>query len=107
MEELVANGVVIDVVAKVDANEDYMLSVSDIEEWEKKHGAIKDHSLIIMKTGWTKHFRTDKYTNKDSKGVYHFPGFSPEAAKWLLANRKIVGLGLDTASLDHGPSSDY
>jgi kynurenine formamidase len=84
-----------------------MLTVKDITTWEQKYGTIKDHSVVIMKTGWNKHFNTDKYVGQDAKKVYHFPGFSPEAATWLLKERSIVGIGLDTASLDYGPSAKY
>jgi kynurenine formamidase len=44
---------------------------------------------------------------KDDSGVLHFPGFSPEAADWLMQERNIAGLAVDTLSLDHGPSKDF
>ncbi len=34
----------------------------------------------------------------------HFPGLHPDAAKWLVENRKINAVGLDTASIDFGQS---
>ena len=34
----------------------------------------------------------------------HFPGLAPEAADWLVKKRRIAAIGLDTASIDHGPS---
>lgn len=32
---------------------------------------------------------------------------SPDAAQWLLTQRKVAGLAVDTLSLDHGPSKDF
>lgn len=34
-----------------------------------------------------------------------FPGVSPLAAKWLVEHRRIKAIGIDTASIDHGPST--
>ncbi len=34
----------------------------------------------------------------------HFPGLHPSAATWLIENRHIRVVGLDTASIDHGQS---
>ena len=42
----------------------------------------------------------------DTEGVMHFPGFSPESAK-LLVERDVAGIGIDTLSLDYGPSTDF
>ena len=37
----------------------------------------------------------------------HFPGLSPEAAKWVTENRKVNAIGLDTPSIDYGQSKDF
>ena len=34
----------------------------------------------------------------------HFPGLHPDAAKWLIANRAVRAVGIDTASIDYGQS---
>jgi kynurenine formamidase len=60
-----------------------------------------------MQSGWARHV-TDpaKYTGKDAAG-FHFPGIAPAATEWLMKERKVVGLAVDTLSLDHGPSKDF
>ena len=65
--------------------------------------------MIIMKTGWSSKIRDGyaAYAGQDSTGKSHFPGFSIEAALWLLSNREFVGLGTDTASVDVGTSSNF
>ena len=61
-----------------------------------------------MLSGWAQHVGdAAKYTGKDAGGAFHFPGFSPELAEWLLKERKVLGLAVDTLSLDHGPSKDF
>jgi kynurenine formamidase len=36
-----------------------------------------------------------------------FPGLAPEAARWLVQQRRIRAIGIDTASIDHGPSTHF
>jgi kynurenine formamidase len=37
----------------------------------------------------------------------HFPGYSLDAAKFLVEGRNVLGLGIDTLSIDYGPSKDF
>ena len=37
----------------------------------------------------------------------HFPGLHPDAARWIVANRPIKAIGIDTASIDYGQSTLY
>jgi kynurenine formamidase len=47
-----------------------------------------------------------KYRNQDAQGKMHFPGFSADAARLLIA-RKVSGIGCDTLSADYGASEDF
>jgi kynurenine formamidase len=38
-------------------------------------------------------------------GKLHFPGLHPEAARWLVNNRRVKAIGLDTVSIDYGQST--
>jgi kynurenine formamidase len=110
LRQLVGHALVIDVSKACAANRDYELSPDDIETWEKTNGQIAPGTIVLIKTGWAK-FWPDRarYMGTAAPGDVrnlHFPGISPDAAK-LLASRRIDGVGLDTASLDHGPSNDF
>jgi kynurenine formamidase len=62
----------------------------------------------LLLTGWSKlYFKKEQYRNADSKGIMHFPGFSLEAAKYLVDKNKIAALGIDTLSIDNGPSEEF
>src|SRR3989344_9468995 len=50
LEELVIDCIVIDVSREVD--ESYMIMPSVIEKFEKEHGGIPAHSLVIFYTAW-------------------------------------------------------
>lgn len=99
---------VIDVTEQAARNADYQLSRGDIEGYEKKHGRVPDNACVAMHAGWARHAPdAARYTGKDGAGVLHFPGIAPDAAQWLLTERRVAGLAVDTLSLDHGPSKDF
>ncbi len=105
--QLVARAVVVEITEMVKANADYRLSVADLERWEKRHGRIPAGSVVVARTGWSARWNdSEKYRNADRSGTLHFPGFSPEAARWLV-ERGVAGLAIDTLSVDYGPSKDF
>jgi kynurenine formamidase len=107
-ERLVSPLVVIDVIAKANGNADYQIAVEDVAAWERVHGEIPPNAVVIANTGWNSRWNSaEAYRNADAKGVKHFPGYSKDAAKFLVEGRKVNGLGIDTLSIDYGPSTDF
>lgn len=107
-DRLIAPLIVIDVSNKVDRSADYQISTDDISNWEKTNGQIPLASVVIANTGWAAHWNSVKeYRNADAKGTMHFPGYSLAAAKLLVEGRHVYALGIDTLSIDYGPSADY
>ena len=108
--QLVGPAVVVDISEACTKDADYRLRVEDIAAWEKNHGAIPAGAIVLVRTGWGKFWPDKKkYLGDDRPGrtsELHFPGISREAAA-LLAARHVDGVGIDTASLDHGPSRDF
>ncbi len=39
--------------------------------------------------------------------MLYFPGFHPDATALLIEERDVTGIGVDTLSLDFGPSTDF
>jgi kynurenine formamidase len=107
-ERLMAPLVVLDVSANIDNYSDYQVSVADIAKWEQAHSQIPSGSVVIARTGWDSRWHAVKdYVNADSRGTMHFPGYSPDAVKFLVEGRNAIGLGIDTLSTDYGPSQDF
>lgn len=108
---LVAPAVVLDVSAKAAADPDYRLTVEDVAEFEAKHGRIAPGSIVLLRTGWSDRWPDRKrYLGDDTPGdasKLHFPAYGADAARLLVHDRLVAALGLDTASLDHGPSTDF
>jgi kynurenine formamidase/mono/diheme cytochrome c family protein len=104
----IAPAVVIDVRDKVKTKPDYLLTQDAIEKWEQAGGPIPDAAAVLLLTGWEDKFAdAAAYRNPDSSGTMHFPGYSVGAVDYLLKRRKIVALGIDTLSIDYGPSKEF
>jgi kynurenine formamidase len=103
----VAPLVVIDVSAKAKANPDTAVTVTDIEQWEGRHGRIPEHAAVMMASGWDSRIDPKAFVNADTTGLMHFPGFSPDAASFLARSRQVSGIGVDTLSLDPGLDVTY
>lgn len=110
VSRLIGPVVVVDISDACAKNPDYELSVADLEAWEKRHGHIRDQTIVLVRTGWGRFWPDKKrYLGSDTPGDtenLHFPGIS-EAAARRLVECKVDGVGIDTASLDHGPSKDF
>jgi kynurenine formamidase len=112
--EWIGPAVKIDVCAKCDKNRDYSLTVEDIEIWEKEFGRIPEGAWVIMYTGIGTKYYPDKKKVLGTEKVgaeaipeLSFPGFSPEAAEFLVKKRNITGIALDTPSIDAGKRTDF
>jgi kynurenine formamidase len=111
VRQLIAPAAVIDVAKKAQADADYRLTAEDVRAWEKAHGAIAPGTIVLLRTGWGKRWPDKKrYLGDDTPGDashLHFPSYGREAAQLLVRGRRVGALGVDTASIDHGPSKDF
>ena len=114
LDEWIGPAVKIDVTKICEKNRDYLLSIMEIKRWEEQFGRIPDRAWVIMYTGiGTRHY-PDKHMvlGTDKKGEdaipeLSFPGFSEESVTFLLTNRNIAGIAIDTPSIDYGKSKDF
>lgn len=112
LDQLTGEAVVIDVSAKALNDRDYLITVNDILEWEKKNDTLKENTIVLFKTGYGQFYPdAEKYFGTAEKGAegiskMHFPGIDPKAAEWLVQH-KIKAVGLDTPSIDYGQSKDF
>jgi kynurenine formamidase len=113
LTRLVGRAVVIDVTEASGRDADYQIAVADFERWEQQHGRIPAEAIVLLRTGFARHWPdAARYLGKAERGEaavakLHFPGLHPDAAKWIVANRPIKAIGLDTASIDYGQSTLY
>ena len=111
LQQLMGAAIVIDVTAQCAKNPDYLVSVADFENWEKRNGKIPAGTIVLLRTGFGKFYPDrKKYLGTEERGAeavakLHFPGLDPVAARWITTNRSIKAIGLDTASIDYGQST--
>jgi kynurenine formamidase len=111
LAKLVRAAVVIDISEACAKDPDYLLTERDITRWEARYGRLPDHSIVLIRTGWGRFWGDRKrYLGTDTPldtAHLHFPGISEEAARLLALHRKADAVGIDTASLDRGSSTDF
>jgi kynurenine formamidase len=113
LDRLIAPAVVVDARAACARNPDHALGVADLERFEAAHGRIPDGAALLLLTGFSARWPDRaRYLGTDERGAaavakLHFPGLDPVAARWLVANRKVAAVGIDTASIDPGTSQRF
>jgi kynurenine formamidase len=113
LERLTGAAVVIDVSGDAATNADYQVTVADIQEAERTDGAIPRDAIVLLRTGFSERWPdAERYLGTADRGAeavskLHFPGLHPDAARWLLDNRAIRAVGIDTASIDYGQSTQF
>ncbi|MGH9323744.1 MAG: cyclase family protein [Vicinamibacteria bacterium] len=112
LRQLIAPAVVIDMSDQAAQDADALLSIQAVRDWEGKNGPVPEGAIVILRTGWSSRWAEGAraYLGDDTPGDasnLHFPGYGEEAARYLVEERKVGALGIDTASIDHGPSKDF
>ncbi|MDN5849125.1 MAG: cyclase family protein, partial [Nitrococcus sp.] len=111
--QLIGPAAVIDVTQAAAADRDYRVTVADLKAWEAEHGRLPDGAIVLLNTGSAKFWpEREAYmgtAERGQKAVHklHFPGLHPKAARWLVTERDIGAVGLDTPSIDYGQSKRF
>ena len=111
LRNCIGPAVVIDVTRAAARDADYRVSLDDLRTWETRHGRIPAGAIVIMNSGWGQRWPDKKrYLGTDTPGDVanlHFPGFLKEAAEFLVNERDIAAIAVDTPSIDYGQSKDF
>ncbi len=107
-ETLVAPAAVIDCRRLASADADCTLGIDEVLAWEKQHGPVPQGGILLLHTGWQDNWSQPKaYLGGDGPDALHFPGFGQGAARYLLAQRGVLGLGIDTHGVDGGQDRTF
>lgn len=110
IDQLTGRAVIIDVTEKVEENRDYQILPGDITGWEEEYGELPDDIIVLFYTGMSAQWPdAESYLGTANRGEealeeLSFPGIHPDTAEWIVANRAVKVVGLDTPSLDYGQS---
>jgi kynurenine formamidase len=111
LDRLIAPAVVVDVTAETERDADYQVTAADLEAWEREHGRIPVNAVLLIRTGFSRRWPDAvRYLGTSARGdegvkQLHFPGLHPDAARWIVEQRPVRAVGIDTASIDHGQST--
>lgn len=100
LKEFILPLIVINKEDEVQQNPDFILQAEHILEWEEKHGAIPQDSFVAFASGWSKRWGKQDFSNKDSKGEAHSPGWSIQALDLVLNKRGAKAVGHETFDTD-------
>lgn len=112
LRRLVGDAVMVDVSERALEDRDYLVSVADLRAWERAEGRMPRGMIVLLRTGWDRFWpNAERYLGTAERGEQavpklHFPGLGPDAARWLRA-RGAKAVGIDTASIDRGQSTDF
>jgi kynurenine formamidase len=110
LDRLMGHAVVVDVAARAESDPDYQVTQDDLMAWEQDNGPVPAGAILLLRTGFSRRWPdATRYLGTPERGEdgaakLRFPGLHPDAARWLIANRSIKAVGIDTASIDYGPS---
>lgn len=104
---LVAPLCIIDIAARAAEDADAQVTPDDVKAWIAANGDIPENACVAMHSGWAGKTGGAGFRNDDDAGAMHFPGFHVEAAKMLIEETGAQSIGVDTLSLDFGPSPDF
>ena len=111
MENLVGPGVIIDVKSKAASNPDYRVTVTDVQQWEATYGRIPNKAIVVMNSGWHERYPNKTLVfntnNPSNTSTFHFPGWHEDAVVWLIGQRSVNVVGVDTPSTDYGQSTTF
>ena len=113
LRNLLGRAVVIDVTEAAAKNPDYQVTAEDLQRWEQRHGEIPSDAIVLLRTGFANRWPdATRYLGTAERGEaavakLHFPGLHPDAAQWIVNNHPIKAIGIDTASIDYGQSTQY
>jgi kynurenine formamidase len=113
LERLIGAAVIVDVTEQCSRDRDYQVTAQDFEAAEKAADTRLDDKIVLIRTGFGRYWPDrDKYMGTSERGPQavpklHFPGIAPEAARWLVAERNVKAVGIDTPSLDYGQSTVF
>lgn len=116
LTHLMGPAVKIDISEKVASNPKAVLTTGDLYNWWDAHGDFPNGTIVFVYTGWG-----SRYGNKTAyfgsstptdTSTFKFPAISVEAAKILAQyegdyGRRIVGVGIDTPSMDESDSKIF
>jgi kynurenine formamidase len=97
---------VIDATAEVEQSSDFLLTIEHVQRWEQQHGRIPTGAWVLYRTGWSQRQGREAFLNVQADGA-HSPGVHQSCTQFLIQERDILGLGVETVGTDAGQAGGF
>ncbi len=104
--QFVGPACVIDVSKEVAVNEDFLLTRAHLVAWESEHGQIPAGAWVLLRSNWSKREGRDAFLNAKADGP-HSPGWTADALRFLVEDRDVLGVGVETVGTDAGQAASF
>jgi len=100
--KFIAPAVVIDATAQVERDNEYLLTMEDVQVWEAQYGRIPAGAWVLMRTGWQSRNFTDAFLDNS-----RWPGPHPDVPEFLAHERDVIGFGTEPVGTDAGAAHSF
>jgi kynurenine formamidase len=101
--KLVAPCAVIDKSHEAAEDPNYLLTLADVQAFEREHGGLPAGGWLFLRTGWdARAHDQDAFLNNAQT-----PGPDVECARYLAEEAPIVGFGVETVGTDAGAAHSF
>ncbi len=106
VKKFVGPACVIDISAEVATNSNHLLTVESLRQWEEDYGRIPPSAWVLLRTDWSKRKDPADYINLKPDGP-HTPGLAKESSAFLVQQRDVLGVGVETVGTDAGQAATF
>jgi kynurenine formamidase len=101
--QLVCPGVALDIGERAAHDPGALVDPVDLDQWHALHGPFPAGCVVLVRSGWAARWANPAaFGNATPDRFGRFPGVSRGAAELLAADPGVVGVGVDTLSIDNG-----
>lgn len=104
-KRFVGSACVIDVTRECATDPDFLLTPKHLAAWEKANGRIPVGAWVLLRTDWSKRSGA-AFLNADADGP-HTPGFHQDTSTFLVHERDVLGVGVETIGTDAGQAGRF
>lgn len=97
---------VINVTAEVQQSPDFLLTIEHVQAWEAQYGRIPAGAWVLLHSGWRARKGREEFLNVHADGA-HSPGLHQDCTQFLIKERDILGLGVETVGTDAGQAGVF
>jgi len=105
VSKLIAKAIILD----GDNHRNATVGIDHLRGWLKRNGPLPNPCVVLIRFNWSQFYSQREVYFAYSHGrpyEFEFPGITEELAKELASRKEVVGVGIDTPSIDPGQEKE-